>query len=48
LEITLKQSGRTLTLADVFARFQDHKINRIDKLLPWNWKPKSNQTALAA
>ncbi len=35
-------------LADVFARFQDHKINRIDELLPWNWKPKRTQTAVAA
>ena len=35
-------------LADVFARFQDHKINRIDELLPWNWVAKSNQTAVAA
>jgi transposase len=35
-------------LADVFARFQDHKINRIDELLPWNWVAKRNQTAIAA
>ncbi len=26
-------------LADVLDRIQDHKINHIDELLPWNWKP---------
>ena len=26
-------------LADVLDRIQDHKINRIDELLPWKWKP---------
>ena len=34
-------------LADIFARIHDHKINRIDKLLPWNWKPGADQTAAA-
>ena len=33
-------------LADIFARIQDHKINRIDELLPWNWKPVGNQAAI--
>lgn len=32
-------------LADIFARIQDHKINRIDELLPWNWKPVGNHAA---
>jgi transposase len=26
-------------LRDIFARIADHPINRIDDLLPWNWKP---------
>ena len=34
-------------LADIFARIHDHKINRIDELLPWNWKPVGNQAATA-
>lgn len=34
-------------LADIFGRIHDHKINRIDELLPWNWKPVGNQAAAA-
>lgn len=26
-------------LADILARINDHKINRLADLLPWNWKP---------
>ena len=26
-------------LADIFERIHDHKINRLDELLPWNWAP---------
>ena len=32
-------------IADIFARIHDHKINRIDELLPWNWKPIASRTA---
>ena len=26
-------------LTDIFGRIQDHKVNRLDELLPWNWSP---------
>lgn len=26
-------------LADILNRIHDHKINRLDELLPWNWEP---------
>lgn len=28
-------------LADVLDRIHDHKINRIDELMPWNWTPEN-------
>tara|TARA_R110002072_G_scaffold241582_1_gene400405 strand:+ start:104 stop:262 length:159 start_codon:yes stop_codon:yes gene_type:complete len=28
----------TAYLADVLDRIHDHKINKLDELLPWNWK----------
>ena len=35
-------------LADILTRIQDHKINRLDALLPWNWSPlKAPQTKAA-
>lgn len=28
-------------LADILDRIHDHKINRLDELLPWNWTAKA-------
>ena len=38
---TAKLNGRDpqAYLADILARINDHKINRLDDLLPWNWSP---------
>ena len=39
-------------LADILERIHDHKINRLDELLLWNWSPAasamSSQAAQAA
>lgn len=35
-------------VADVLDRIHDHKINRIDELLPWNWVPVATAQAEAA
>lgn len=35
-------------LADILNRIHDHKINRLDELLPWNWAPLANRQAEAA
>lgn len=35
-------------LADLLDRIHDHKINRLDELLPWNWSPVATICAEAA
>jgi transposase len=35
-------------ITDLLNHIHDHKINRIDELLPWNWAPLSLPRALAA
>jgi transposase len=35
-------------LADILDRIHDHKINRLDELLPWNWTPMAMQNIQAA
>jgi transposase len=32
-------------LADVLGRINDHKINALDQLLPWNWRPAETTAA---
>lgn len=35
-------------LTDILSRINDHKINRLDELLPWNWAPIAAPCAKAA
>jgi transposase len=34
-------------IADLLDRIHDHKANRLDELLPWNWKPQAQQKKAA-
>ena len=34
-------------LADILDRIHDHKINRLDELLPWNWAPADAHQEIA-
>jgi len=47
---TAKMNGRTpqAYMADILDRINDHKINRLDELLPWNGPPKSSPQEQAA
>jgi transposase len=35
-------------LTDILSRIHDHKINRLDELLPWNWTPATQPNNRAA
>ena len=35
-------------LTDVLSRINEHMINQLDQLLPWNWRPLARPSSLAA
>jgi hypothetical protein len=36
---------RANSIADVLARINEHSIQKLDQLLPWNWKPTAAKLA---
>jgi transposase len=50
LIVTAKMNGvdPQAWLAEVLARIAEHPAQRLDELLPWNWKPAKPQTQAAA
>lgn len=50
LIITAKMNGidPQAWLTDVLARIAEHPVQRLDELLPWNWRSKSASTAAMA
>jgi len=49
LIVTAKLNGidPQASLADVLRRIADHPLSRLDQLLPWHWKPGTDQAAAA-
>lgn len=39
---TLNGANPEASLADLIGRVSDHPANRIDELLPWSWRPRSD------
>ena len=39
----LNQLNPQAYIADLLSRLPDHKINRLDELAPWNWKPAQKE-----